>query len=1137
MSAASSETMGLSSLSGSERSAILALFSTAALAPPNDQQPLFPRENNAKAIKRCSIAPTRKMAEGHAAAFDVAALDRAMTVMSSPNVSAAGSVFSWFFFFPLAKARLAERKEAERALVVFKDDPSSWLKVHAILDRAQQPQTKFYALQILDEMVKSRWKVVPPQQRLSVKNYVVNVAIKLSSEEATLRANKILLRKLNAVLVQIIKQEWPKFWSSFIPEIVAASRTNESLCENNMEILSLLSEEIFEFGKETMTRAKSSELKNSFNREFSEVFRLCEFVLERSQKPSLINGTLQTLLRFLNWIPVTFVFETRLLETLVTKFFPVEAFRSSALRCLAEVASVKAPPQYDGLLVQFFVAFMDQLKRGVMPVPEAIAGLYVQGSRDFQHFVNHLALFFVGYLKEHLPLIERNDAQLQNYWLEAHNYLVHLTLVDEREIFKVCLEYWSFLASALYHDTSGMAAAAGGPLLIGGGDGGSGGGNRRRERYAAILSRVRLVAIQRMAKPEEVLIVEDENGDIIRERTKDTDQIVLYKMMRETLVYLTHLDPMDTQKIMLDLLQKVCDGRSWSWQNVNTLSWAIGSISGAQSEEAEKRFLIMVVKDLLTLTEIKQGKPNKAVIASDIMYVVGQYPRFLRAHWRFLRTVVLKLFEFMLELHPGVQDMAVDTFLKIAKSCRRKFVVLQVGETQPFVNVIVDEVQQHIRLLEPQQVCVFYKAVGVIIAACTDPAQQVHYLSVAMHGPNQKWTEIMQRAAVNTEELKGNPAVAKTLSNILKTNVAICAPLGRSYAPQLAGLYRDMLNVYRIYSEVISRSLEQMGAKATGVLQIRLMRRVKRHVLTLIASYVEVAQEAQHVPQLMQAVLADYPRCIPEARDAEVLRLISTVCSKLGNQITSAVPTMFNAVFECSLKMIAVNFSDFPDVRVAFFDFLESLVTYQFPAVLVVAQSGAHFKLIVDSIIWGLKHSDRVVSEAAVRTLLVLWKHTENGPPDFAALFHKTYLLTLLQDTLFVLTDTMHKSSFKGHVQILMMIFRAVVGNKVRVPLGDAQVNNIAVVGQFTVNLLSRLPTLRPNEVNGFVTRLMDPQLNVQQFTALLRDFLIALKEFSGDDNADLFSDEVEMQRAEKASVLMKVPGMLPPSEVDPDDD
>mgnify|MGYP000698710146 CR=1 FL=1 len=65
------------------------------------------------------------------------------------------------------------------------------------------------------------------------------------------------------------------------------------------------------------------------------------------------------------------------------------------------------------------------------------------------------------------------------------------------------------------------------------------------------------------------------------------------------------------------------------------------------SEEDERRFLVTVIKDLLGLCEQKRGKDNKAIIASNIMYVVGQYPRFLRAHWKFLKTVVNKLFEFM----------------------------------------------------------------------------------------------------------------------------------------------------------------------------------------------------------------------------------------------------------------------------------------------------------------------------------------------------------------------------------------------------------------------------------------------------------------------------------------------------------
>ena len=39
------------------------------------------------------------------------------------------------------------------------------------------------------------------------------------------------------------------------------------------------------------------------------------------------------------------------------------------------------------------------------------------------------------------------------------------------------------------------------------------------------------------------------------------------------------------------------------------------------AEDDEKRFLVTVIKDLLGLCEMKRGKDNKAVVASNIMYV------------------------------------------------------------------------------------------------------------------------------------------------------------------------------------------------------------------------------------------------------------------------------------------------------------------------------------------------------------------------------------------------------------------------------------------------------------------------------------------------------------------------------------
>ena len=71
-----------------------------------------------------------------------------------------------------------------------------------------------------------------------------------------------------------------------------------------MIILKLLSEEVFDFSTGQMTQTKAKHLKDTMCSQFSEVFTLCQFVMENSQNPPLVGATLETLLRFLNWIPL-----------------------------------------------------------------------------------------------------------------------------------------------------------------------------------------------------------------------------------------------------------------------------------------------------------------------------------------------------------------------------------------------------------------------------------------------------------------------------------------------------------------------------------------------------------------------------------------------------------------------------------------------------------------------------------------------------------------------------------------------------------------------------------------------------------------------------------------------------------------
>ena len=52
-------------------------------------------------------------------------------------------------------------------------------------------------------MIKHRWGAIDDEQRQGIRNYVSNLIIKISSDEASFRAQKVFLNKLNIILVEV----------------------------------------------------------------------------------------------------------------------------------------------------------------------------------------------------------------------------------------------------------------------------------------------------------------------------------------------------------------------------------------------------------------------------------------------------------------------------------------------------------------------------------------------------------------------------------------------------------------------------------------------------------------------------------------------------------------------------------------------------------------------------------------------------------------------------------------------------------------------------------------------------------------------------------------------------------------------
>ena len=197
---------------------------------------------------------------------------------------------------------------------------------------------------------------------------------------------------------------------------------------------------------------------------------------------------------------------------------------------------------------------------------------------------HRLALLLGTYLKSYLPYFDNPQAavdstgtvpalQHEAVVVEALVYMVRISAVEDEDIFKTCLEFWVHFTKELYSaEVSWKSASSGSGMLSSGGSaygstadmmgmGGSGGGiggadgngmggtspfpnihsmsmnsNNSNNNISAahlgrakhlifepVLHQLRVIMIDHMAKPEEVIIVEDDNGEIVREMTKDTE--------------------------------------------------------------------------------------------------------------------------------------------------------------------------------------------------------------------------------------------------------------------------------------------------------------------------------------------------------------------------------------------------------------------------------------------------------------------------------------------------------------------------------------------------------------------------------------------------------------------------------------
>ena len=105
------------------------------------------------------------------------------------------------------------------------------------------------------------------------------------------------------------------------------------------------------------------------------------------------------------------------------------------------------------------------------------------------------------HLQVHISLLEASQDGREAL-LVGLEYLLNISFVPDDEVFKITLDFWNFFVPDIY--SSAQIAFLENSATFAGFSATSAADSSRRALYQTVLSRLRLLMISRMAKPEEV---------------------------------------------------------------------------------------------------------------------------------------------------------------------------------------------------------------------------------------------------------------------------------------------------------------------------------------------------------------------------------------------------------------------------------------------------------------------------------------------------------------------------------------------------------------------------------------------------------------------------------------------------------
>ena len=376
-----------------------------------------------------------------------------------------------------------------------------------LLINSYEESLVFFGLKMFEELLDFKWENLSKMTQVSLKNFILQISNKPVYSDLNVTSSSFCDRKRNHCLIKIILKSSQTEIMLFLENLVEQSALCEFICEKNLSLIVMLFEEVL--------LPKNFKIKNSLLSDYQFLFLLkkieylCQQILEKThflivKCPNLLQTCLNCLAFMIKISPPSYSFEEQLF-ILIIVLYPKNKTMNHSLNCLNELVT-KEKETNTRLLMKIFMNFLIQFQE-LLPFTYNTGENYKIFSQENRRFILNTLEFINNVFKNRLETIF-----VENFFCVifsvTNQFMVKFSCIPDMEIYKICLNWW------LHTIDKDLILKEN--FLV-------------RKIFKKVLFDLRIIIISRMAKPEEVLMTEDKNGQIIEEKVYDTEASEIYK--------------------------------------------------------------------------------------------------------------------------------------------------------------------------------------------------------------------------------------------------------------------------------------------------------------------------------------------------------------------------------------------------------------------------------------------------------------------------------------------------------------------------------------------------------------------------------------------------------------------------------